>query len=211
MAEKLPDVVDKWGAAVAARGFAQIPNYLLEVNRFIDPSLRLKPLELLILIELIGSWWKKSDQPFPSMKTLALKCGSSERQVHRALTVLESAKLISKSKRRVKGIISSNSYDLQPLVEALAVISENFINDYPRTVRRVSALTKAEVEVAQSLINRRFPGEWELSDIYGDEWELIASPTSFGFLFKDAVVNGVLKNIEYVRTESNNHAIYRIY
>lgn len=211
MAEKMPDVVDKWGSVVAARGFAQIPNYLLEINRFIDPDLRLKPLELLILIELIGSWWKKSDQPFPSMKTLALKCGSSERQVHRALTVLESAKLISKSKRRVKGIISSNSYDLQPLVDALSVISENFINDYPRAVRRVSALTKVEVEVAQSLINRKFPGEWELSDIYGDEWALIASPASFGFLFKDAVVNGVLKNIEYVRTESNNHAIYRTF
>lgn len=131
-----PDVVTKWGDKVAARGFAQVPNYLLQINNFLSEENRLKPLELLVLIELVGSWWKKDDLPFLSIKTIALRCGASDRQVHRAIKQLEDLKLLTRTKRpRVRGIIASNAYDLNPLAETLKEISEIYLNEHPRTLK----------------------------------------------------------------------------
>ena len=33
----MSEVASKWGTPVAERGFAQIPNYLLLLNRFLGP------------------------------------------------------------------------------------------------------------------------------------------------------------------------------
>jgi DNA-binding MarR family transcriptional regulator len=96
-----------------------VPNYLLLINRFLDEDSRLSPVELLVLIELVGTWWKKSELPFPSIKTLATRCGVSERQMQRAIKSLERLGLLKRVKRRDKGIIASNSYDLQPLAEVV--------------------------------------------------------------------------------------------
>lgn len=115
----MSDVADKWGADVAKRGFSQIPNYLLNLNQYVHEDEKLSPLELLLLIQLVGSWWKKGEPPFPSMKLLALRCGSSERQVLRSINRLVEIGLIERKKRRAKGIIASNVYDLTPLVELL--------------------------------------------------------------------------------------------
>jgi|TARA_E500000318_G_C3569136_1_gene217048 DNA-binding transcriptional regulator YhcF (GntR family) len=127
-------VAEKWGKAVAERGFAQTPNYLLLLNQFLDDDHRLSAAELLILIQLAGSWWKKDDLPFPSMRTLAIRCGVSERQVHRAVSHLEELGLIKKMKRRSKGIIASNAYDLEPLVKILNEVATVFPNEFPRNV-----------------------------------------------------------------------------
>lgn len=148
MEKSVPDIVQKWGVSVAERGFAQVPNYLLLINNFIDPEFALKPLELLILLQLVGSWWKKGDQPFPSMKTLAVRCGASERQVHRAIANLEELNLLAKTKRRSKGIISSNAYDLQPLVDMLNEIAKAFVNESPRNVGAgISASSDGTVKI----------------------------------------------------------------
>lgn len=131
-------MVEKWGKNVAGRGFAQVPNYLLLLNTFIDKDDRLSPLELLLLIELIGAWWKKDELPFPSIRTLAIRCGASERQVARAMKRLEEVPLIKRQKRRTKGLISSNSYDLSPLVEMLEEVSLQYPNEFPRNVNAES-------------------------------------------------------------------------
>jgi len=129
---KVLDVVDKWGREVAGRGFAQIPNYLLLLNQFLDDDHKLSPIELLVLIELAGIWWKKEDLPFPSMAKLALRCGVSERQIQRAITKLEKHEFLRRVKRRSSGIISSNAYDLSPLIKILEEIAEAFPNAFPR-------------------------------------------------------------------------------
>ena len=131
----MSEVAQKWGERVAARGFSQIPNYLLLLNQFVDPDNRLSPLELLILIELSGSWWKKDEQPFPSMRTLAIRCGTSERQVLRAISHLEELSLLKRIKRRTKGLIASNAYDLSPLVEMLDEVAKLYPNEFPRKAR----------------------------------------------------------------------------
>ena len=128
-------ITAKWGDDVAGRGFTQIPNYLLLINQFLDEEKALSPLELLILVQLVGAWWKKSEAPFPSMRTLAARCGTSERQVQRAVGKLEKALLLKRIKRRQKGIIASNAYDLSPLVEMLNEIAKLYPNAFPRKVK----------------------------------------------------------------------------
>lgn len=137
----MSEVADKWGKTVAERGFAQVPNYLLLLNTFIDTEDRLSPLELLILVELSGMWWKKNEMPYPSMKTLATRCGTSDRQVARAIKRLEDLKLLRREKRRTKGLIASNSYSLEPLVEMLEEVARRYPNEFPRNVSRPKAKT----------------------------------------------------------------------
>jgi len=132
----MSDVAQKWGQTVAARGFAQVPNYLLLLNQFLDRDVRLSPVELLVLLQLVGTWWRKEAMPFPSMGTLAARCGVSDRQIQRAINQLVKIGLIGRVNRRTRGIISSNAYDLAPLVSFLAEVAKAFPNDFPRNVDR---------------------------------------------------------------------------
>lgn len=133
------DVASKWGEDVAARGFAQIPNYLLLLNQFLDEEKRLSPVEVLVLLQLAGGWWRKGDFPFPSVGTLAVRCGVSTRQIQRAVGRLETLGLLKRVKRRAGGLIASNAYDLSPLTDVLKEVSKAFPNEFPRkTYRRAS-------------------------------------------------------------------------
>jgi predicted transcriptional regulator len=145
-------IAHKWGDAVARRGFAQLPNYLLLINQFLDEESRLSPVELLLLVQLVGTWWKREEMPFPSVHTLAVRCGVSDRQIQRGLGSLERRELVKREKRRSKrGIIASNSYNLKPAVEFLELIAEAFPNEYPRQLEKVSfAAAKEPTEATSS-------------------------------------------------------------
>lgn len=130
----MSEIVQKWGAPVAQRGFAQVPNYLLLLNQFLEEESRLSATELLVLIQLVGAWWKKDEPPFPSMSTLARRSGVSSRQVQRSINRLEKLGLLKRTKRRSTGIVSSNAYDLAPLVSVLNEVSKAFPNEFPRNV-----------------------------------------------------------------------------
>lgn len=129
-------ISEKWGELVAQRGFAQVPNHLLLLNMFLDDEHKLTPTELLVLIQLVGTWWKTGDLPFPSMTTLATRCGVSSRQIQRSINRLEKLGFIQRVKRRTKGIVASNAYDLDPLVAVLTHVAKAFPNPYPRIVDR---------------------------------------------------------------------------
>lgn len=131
----MSDILTKWGKEVAERGFAQIPHYLMHINMFVGDEHKLSPAESLVLLHLVATWWKKDEMPFPSMNTLAQRIGISERQVQRAIKSLEQKGYISKEKKRVKGIIASNVYDLTPLVQILKDAAEAFVNKYPRQIK----------------------------------------------------------------------------
>lgn len=142
----MSDVAGKWGNAVAGRGFAQVPNYLLIVNQFLEEEKRLSPSELLILIQLVGAWWDKDIMPFPSLKTLAARTGISDRQAQRAVSRLEALGLIKRVKRKEGGLISSNAYDLSPLVEFLGEVAKAFPNQFVRKKRPKIRFKSAEEE-----------------------------------------------------------------
>jgi hypothetical protein len=74
----------------------------------------------------------------------------------------------------------------------------------------MKGLTKNELASVQVIINKTAPGEYELCEIYGDEWEKIESPTSFGANFKESVCNGDLRRIELKSRKTNNHQTYKI-
>ena len=157
------DIVEKWGRPVAERGFAQVPNYLLLLNSFMDPDRRLSPVEMLLILQLVGTWWKKESMPFPSMATLAARCGVSDRQIQRAVNRLVKIGLLDRIKRRTStGIRASNAYDLQPLVVLLNQVAKAFPNDYPRNVDRakIREITKQmdkAPEVVQTEISIDLP------------------------------------------------------
>lgn len=131
----MSDISSKWGQVIAERGFAQVPNYLIQINHFLDDEHQIKPVEMLILVQLVGAWWKKDTLPFPSMKTLATRCGVSDRQIQRALNQLEKSGLIARTKRRTDtGIRATNAYDLTPLVNKLGEIAKAFPNEFPRKI-----------------------------------------------------------------------------
>ncbi|MEJ0058761.1 MAG: helix-turn-helix domain-containing protein [Terricaulis sp.] len=146
MTEKVSDVADKWGTTIADRGFAQIPNYLLLVNQFLDEERRLSPVEVLLLIQLVGSWWRKNEPPFPSVGTLAVRCGVSTRQVQRAIGRLETIGLVKRTKRREGSLIASNAYDLQPLVFFIGEIAKAYPNEFPRVRRAAHVKADASEE-----------------------------------------------------------------
>lgn len=132
----MANMIGKWGEAVAGRGFAQVPNYLLLLNQFLDEEKRLSPAELLVLIELVGAWWERDEMPFPALKTLATRCGISDRQAQRAVSRLEEIHLIKRVKRKQGGMIASNAYDMTPLVRFLGEVAKAFPNEFERKIKR---------------------------------------------------------------------------
>ncbi len=131
----MQDIKSKWGEKVAERGFTQIPNYLLQINTYVHDDHQLTPTEMIVLLQLISSWWKKNEMPYPSMKTLAEKICVSERQIQRSVNSLEEKGYIKKDKKKVKGIIATNIYDLTPLIEHLNTIADHFVNKHPRRIK----------------------------------------------------------------------------
>jgi len=74
----------------------------------------------------------------------------------------------------------------------------------------MSTLTQTEVENAQSIIDKHQPGSYELKALYGEKWQHVESPTSFGKKFKNAVASKLLKYIEHDSLRTDNHNIYKI-
>jgi len=131
MSDKDLEINKKWGASISDRGFAQVPNYLLYINRFLDKNL--SSLELMVLIQLVGLWWKKDKQPFPSMATLGELCGVSSRQIQRTINQLIERRMIEKEVRtNDKGLKATNIYKLDPLIDILNEISITYKNIYIR-------------------------------------------------------------------------------
>lgn len=73
------------------------------------------------------------------MRTLSERSGMSERQIQRALKSLETKGYFVRLKKQLKTAISSNVYDLSPLVKILDEVAEHFGNQHPRQIRSAPA------------------------------------------------------------------------
>jgi predicted transcriptional regulator len=119
-----------------------------------DDKHKLTSTELLVLVQLVGTWWRTNDLPFPALSTIAARCGVSTRQVQRSINRLEKLGFIRRINRRTKGFMANNAYDLAPLVKLLNEVAKAFPNPYPRSV------DKAAVEaLAASLEASKTDGE----------------------------------------------------
>lgn len=71
-------------------------------------------------------------------------------------------------------------------------------------------LNAEELKQAQRLISAAAPGVYELKTLFGAEWSAVASPTSFGKRFRQAVLARQLKNICPDSTRGDNHKLYQV-
>lgn len=74
----------------------------------------------------------------------------------------------------------------------------------------VQQLTGEDLKLAQSRIDATEPGEYEVKDIVGEKWDMIANPTDWGRRFKQSVEAGDLTGIQNVGRNVQNHQIYRV-
>lgn len=107
---------DKWGKALEM-GFVVIPNALLRCQH----KLGINDGEMVVLLNLMMSWWKVGEHPFPRAETMAKRMGVSDRTVQRHLGQLEKKRLISRMRRvdRRDDSPASVQYDLGGIVNAL--------------------------------------------------------------------------------------------
>lgn len=116
--------LDRFGPDVAEHGFVQVPLLLV---RDLARSADLRPLQTLILIDLLGFWFHRSGDPFPGQDTIATNVGAGKTAVKEALGCLEAKGLIRRTRRhrRDNGNRTSDSYDLTPLVDALTELAKS--------------------------------------------------------------------------------------
>src|SRR5882672_8062666 len=107
---------EKWGKSVISAGYTVMPTVVLKYQQ----ALKLKPLEINILLHLLSYWWKKDNLPRPGKSTLAAAVGVTPSTVRRCLKKLEDAGYIKRIFRHKSNKASQpNEYDPQGLVDAV--------------------------------------------------------------------------------------------
>jgi DNA-binding transcriptional ArsR family regulator len=114
---------EKWGKEVLDIGFNFVPALLLRAQR----RLRISPIQLAVLLQLIDYWWDANRPPYPSRRALAERLDLSPRQLSRHLDALEEMGFLKKIPRKSpqKGT-QSNAYDLSGLVQHLKTLAPEF-------------------------------------------------------------------------------------
>jgi len=134
---------EKWGKAAIAGGFTIIPNHVLSMNQFLPEESRVSPTEMVVLLQILSSWWSRDKMPFPSKATIGQRAGLSPRQVQRALTSLEEKGFIERQVRlgRNKGR-TSNQFNMNGVASKIADIANANPNAF-----RASSQSKPEDRV----------------------------------------------------------------
>lgn len=118
MNRKLKSEQDLGSNCYVQSGFTQIPNTIINLNQISDPSIKLSPNALLILILLASFCFRKSDpKVYPSGDRLCEMSGfSSLTTITKATKELEAKGWIYKSSGKVgrQTQFRRNIYDLTP-------------------------------------------------------------------------------------------------
>jgi len=140
MDEKSTKMHEKWGQEALGMGWTAIPTTLI----FLQDQLKITPLGMNILLNLVAHWWDANEKPYPAQESLASRMGVSKRSIQRELNSLIGQGLISKkqsstSHPKYRG---RNSYDLAPLVKMLKEFSPSLVaamkKKRPATVKEVT-------------------------------------------------------------------------
>lgn len=106
----------KWGATIMAAGFTAVPDVLLRRMG----ALGLKPMEMIVLLQVLTYWWEADHKPYPSKKAIASAIGCGEKAVQKIITRLEKLGFIKRIERpRAADRNQTNIYDFAPLIELL--------------------------------------------------------------------------------------------
>jgi DNA-binding MarR family transcriptional regulator len=121
-AEAITKRQELWGDALSY-GFVGVPTLLLKHQG----DLQISPQEMVVLMNLLASWWKAGNLPFPRTTTIASRSGLSVRVVQRQLLSLEQKGLITRlANQSVKGKpeLIVTRYDPRGLVKRLQELSK---------------------------------------------------------------------------------------
>ena len=129
----------KWGKQVLAQGFSILPSLLFKAQR----RLKLKPIELAILVHLADFWWDSERKPYPSKQRLAERLGIGPRQVQHWIANLEAAGLVKRNQRFAPhGGKLTNEYDLTGLVDRLKELEPEFRQVEQEATQKRRAVTR---------------------------------------------------------------------
>jgi DNA-binding MarR family transcriptional regulator len=133
--QKPPETADpkpKWGAftekfglTVRDAGVTAVPRVLLTGLA----ALKLKPMECVVLLQLISCWGDAKTCPHPKRKTLRDWLGCDKRTLDRAIAGLVEKNLLTKTTRAIRGRRRSNEYDLSGLVEQLKPLGRRALEE----------------------------------------------------------------------------------
>jgi DNA-binding transcriptional regulator YhcF (GntR family) len=128
----------RWGKPLTAAGWTAIPNVIFERAQ----ALGLEPMDIVIILNLAGYWWKAGNDPYPSKKSLATAIGVTERTVQRRIAAMEKAGFIERIQRTsAHGRTSTNQYSLQGLIDAAKPFAEEHVAT--RQARKQEAVARA--------------------------------------------------------------------
>ena len=71
-------------------------------------------------------------------------------------------------------------------------------------------MTTRNLEKLMEKIETAEPGYYELSEIFGNQWEKVRRKTLAGIFFKRMVLAGQIPCVNFITTKSNQHALYKI-
>lgn len=117
-----PKVLEqKWGKPAIDAGFTALPDMIFRRQK----ALKLKHLDILILLHLASYWWKPKENPWPAKSTLADDLDVDPRTVQRSIKGMEDLGYIKRIERRAaQGDNLSNEYDLSGLVKAVTKLAQ---------------------------------------------------------------------------------------
>ena len=114
----------KWGKTLIAAGFTALPDVIFQYQK----ALKLKPLDVLVLLHLASYWWKPNENPWPAKGTIADAIDVDPRTVQRSIAKMEALGYVQRIERKAKaGDNLTNQYDLRGLVKAAATFAEQKI------------------------------------------------------------------------------------
>jgi predicted transcriptional regulator len=126
---------EKWGLAIDG-GFQIVPDLLLRHQG----DLKLSTTDIVVLLNLMMSWWIVGQAPFPRANTIAKRMGASERTVQRSLNRLRTLRLIARAKVTTDKSEERQAYDLTPLAQRLSKIAEGDFVTQRRRRHRVEGV-----------------------------------------------------------------------
>jgi len=114
-AENRSQLEGKWGKKVIEAGYTSVPDVLIRYQQ----RLKLKPLDINVLLHLLSYWWKAGNLPRPSKVTIATAIKVTPSTVRRCLKKLESLNYVTRIEHRKSYGSRPNEYNLAGLVKAL--------------------------------------------------------------------------------------------
>ena len=111
----------KWGDNSLKLGWVAIPSALI----FLQAELRISPVGMNVLLNLILHWWTQESKPHPSQDAMAARMGISKRTIQREIAHMVKLGVLKKHPTGIRHpqYRGRNIYDLSPLIKMLNDLS----------------------------------------------------------------------------------------